>query len=261
MDNVNLTNDVRMGLGTISIGRRWGVNWTQLPTLGAALHLFFLAHTLGIRVFDTAPGYGFSEQRLGQFLKQLDHDQLAQLTVMTKCGVHWDFDRSTDYVDHSYDALCRSIDQSFDRLWKVDVMQLHQASVETLSDSGVMRAMRYARDRGAHLLGASVKTPTAARLAIDNDEIDVIQLPYNPGSPQMKDSIRLAASRDKTIVINRPFGMGKLLDDRCVSDAMKTPIDAFRFILAQPFSGVVLVGTKSERHLQDNARAFQSAFG
>jgi aryl-alcohol dehydrogenase-like predicted oxidoreductase len=56
------------------------------------------------------------------------------------------------------------------------------------------------------------------------------------------------------VLVNRPFGMGKMLYETAVSK-----VDAFRFLVQKRFGGVVLSGTKSVTHLEENWKAFQEA--
>ena len=62
---------VELGLGLVSLGRQWGVRDVDPPNEADAAALLECAVALGIRVFDTAPAYGSSEERLGRFLTSL----------------------------------------------------------------------------------------------------------------------------------------------------------------------------------------------
>ena len=103
---------LRLGLGLVSIGRVWGVRQSAPPDADEAQKLLSRAVELGIAIFDTAPAYAESEARLGRFLAGLEPSRRQALTIMTKMGEHWDFERGTSFVDHSRDALVRSIDRS-----------------------------------------------------------------------------------------------------------------------------------------------------
>ena len=101
----------------------------------------------GIRYFDTAPEYGFglSEHRVGQFLRQRPRDEFV---LSTKVGrllqaprdvskyrkAFWtgglDFDFRFDY---GYDAIMRSVEDSYQRLGlnRMDVLLIHDLDVFT----------------------------------------------------------------------------------------------------------------------------------
>ncbi len=98
----------------------------------------------GIRYFDTAPyyGYGLSERRLGQFLREL---RPQGVTISTKVGrlispgeegaePVGDYAASGRAVfDYSSDAVRRSFDSSLERLGleRVDVLLLHDVGMTT----------------------------------------------------------------------------------------------------------------------------------
>ena len=101
----------------------------------------------GVRYFDTAPEYGFglSEHRVGQFLRQRPRNEFV---LSTKVGrllhaphevskyrkTFWtgglDFDFRFDY---GYDAVMRSVEDSYQRLGlnRVDVLLIHDLDVFT----------------------------------------------------------------------------------------------------------------------------------
>lgn len=251
---------VSLGLGLISIGRDWGFVKGEPPSAEESQDLLETAIELGIRFFDTAPAYGYSEERFGGFLRQLDPVLAGGVFVATKCGIHWDFDRRADYDDNSYDALRRSIDQSAIRLPRIDLLQLHRATADAIVCDDVKRAFEYASSLGIGKFGASVKDMAAARAALADALYTYVQLPFNLAYSAMREAFELATTAGKHVIVNRPFGMGQLLYDetqRRKPDAMKT--SAFEFILAQGFSGVVLTGTKSPAHLRQNVAAFRQA--
>lgn len=252
-------NRVTLGLGLISIGREWGFVKEELPSEKQVQDLLQTAIELGIRFFDTAPAYGYSEERFGRFLSRLDPALAARVFVATKCGIHWDF-AGSDYDDHSYDALRRSIDQSRSRFPRIDLLQLHRASVDAIASDDVKRAFEYAESQGIKNFGASVKDMPAAKAALGDPLYTYVQMPFNMAYASMEQAFRLATATGKQVIVNRPFGMGQLLynqSQRPNSDDMKTV--AYEFVLKQEFSGVVLTGTKSPLHLRQNVEAFHCA--
>jgi D-threo-aldose 1-dehydrogenase len=101
----------------------------------------------GVRYFDTAPEYGFglSEHRVGQFLR---HCPCSEFMLSTKVGrllhaprdvakyrkTFWtgglDFDFRFDY---GYDAIMRSVEDSYQRLGlnRVDMLLIHDLDLFT----------------------------------------------------------------------------------------------------------------------------------
>jgi aryl-alcohol dehydrogenase-like predicted oxidoreductase len=243
-----------LGLGLIGIGKPWGHIAADVPDEAQARQLLETAFTLGIRYFDTAPSYGVSELRLSSFLESLAPMQRDSLTLATKFGEHWDSRRQQPFVDHSYDALARSLDESLERLGRIDLLQLHKTTPEVLCSRDVERAFLYAHSLGVFNVGASVSDLESAELALSLKTISVLQFPLNPTSLQFTEIARRATAIGVLAVTNRPFGMGGLL----YADPPLTQEAAFHFLSSQPFDGVVLTGTKSAEHLHENWAAFHS---
>ena len=252
--------DVSLALGLIGIGRPWGFRTVPLPTDAEVEALLETAVAGGIRLFDTAPSYALSERRLGQWLRGLSPERRRSLTIATKCGENWDAERGVPLIDHSYDALCRSIDRSFELLGAVDVLEIHKSSPAVVRDGGVRRALEYARGCGVRELGVSASDADTAALAAADPLYSVIQMPYNSGNRKLEEVFELAGRGGKWLLVNRPVGMGGLLyDEAGAFRGEEALVDAFRFVLARRFRGAVLTGTRSAAHLRMNLAAFERA--
>ncbi len=225
---------IELGLGLLSIGRPWGHRREAPPPELDALALLETAISLGIRFFDTAPAYGTSESILGRFLRK----SAARCIVSTKMGESWDPESGTSMLNHSYDALARSIE----RLGRIDVLQVHKATAANLASPDVSRAVEYARQCGIRQFGASVSEFAAAQAANQTGWCSYVQFPFNQANTALAPIFHLGLKS----IINRPLAMG----------ALKASAEAFHFIRGQPFEGVVLTGTKSIRHLVENHAAF-----
>jgi aryl-alcohol dehydrogenase-like predicted oxidoreductase len=247
---------VSLGLGLLSIGRAWGHRHGLPPSEEDALALLDHAVAKGITFFDTAPAYGTSEAIFGRFLK----DQGARaldLTISTKMGEHWNAEEQIAYSDHSYDALCRSLDRSLHRLGRIDLLQIHKATAAVLSSKEVERAIDYARSTGIKAIGASVSDLEAARLACASGAYASIQFPYNRLSTALEPAFEMARNAALSVLINRPYAMGRIVPD-VARDPTQALQDALGFILQQPFKGIILTGTRSPHHLDATVTAFQA---
>jgi aryl-alcohol dehydrogenase-like predicted oxidoreductase len=236
---------VELGLGLLSIGRPWGVRQEPPPPEHAAFELLQKAVDLGIRFFDTAPAYGTSEAILGRFLES-GH---RKVFVATKMGESWDPATGQSTVDHSYDALKRSIDHSLTLLGRIDLLQVHKATADNLRSAEVARAIEYARSCGVGAFGASIPDLAAATVAAGTGWCSHLQFPFNRANTKLAPIFDLARERGSKLIVNRPLAMGELRE---------TVADAFRFVRAQQFQGVVLSGTKSIAHLAQNHAAFHA---
>ena len=96
-----------------------------------------------------------------------------------------------------------------------------------------------------------------AGLTIADASYTILQLPFNAAQQTFAGCIARAAARGMRVAINRPFAMGRILYE----NRELTKPAAFAFILGSRFDGVILSGTKSTEHLDENWRAFQDAVG
>jgi len=246
---------IEFALGTIGIGKPWGFANAEVPPERQAQELLERAFTLGIRYFDTAPSYGISEERLERFLRGLTAEERGTVRVATKFGEHWDATAGEPFVDHSYDALARSLDGSLKRLGRISFLQLHKTTPGILRSRDLARAWEYAASCGVPAIGASVSDLESAAIAVADASFQILQFPYNAVQTTFGEVLRRAAARGMKVAVNRPFGMGRMLyENREISKS-----DAFGFILRERFEGAILSGTKSVEHLEENWKAFQEA--
>ncbi len=184
-----LPQRVEFGLGLIGIGKPWGFANPEVPGESQAMALLEKAFALGVRYFDTAPSYGCSEERLGRFLAALAPGERSAVRIATKFGEHWDETRAEPFVDHSLDALKRSLDGSVTRLGRIDFLQLHKTTPEVLTSGDLARAWQYAASLGIGAIGASVSDLESAGLAIADSTI------RHPAVPLQCDATDLRRNR------------------------------------------------------------------
>ncbi len=148
----------------------------------------------GINWFDTAPGYGQgrSEQNLGRALRHLGSE--IPIHIATKVRLQPDrlHDIRTDILE--------SVEQSLQRLQvpAVTLLQLHNgitkapgdqpfsvSLTELLRPEGVVSVFRELQTQGlVQAIGLTgTGDPESMRHAIQSDEFDTVQLPYNILNP------------------------------------------------------------------------------
>jgi len=252
-----MSSKIELGLGIIGLGRPWGHIPGEVPPESQAIELLECAFNAGIRYFDSAPSYGVAEERLGKFLRSLDPQQRDRLRIASKFGEHWDLAERQPFVDHSYDALRRSVDHSLRHLGRIHVLQLHKTTPAVLRSNDLARAWEYAAQLGITTIGASVSDLESAGIVIAEPRYTCIQLPFNCADSRFAPSIHDAATRKMWVAINRPFAMGAML----YGEHPVSREQAFGFIKRHEFEGVVLTGTKSKRHLEENWCAFHALIG
>jgi aryl-alcohol dehydrogenase-like predicted oxidoreductase len=246
--------DIQLGLGLVSIGRAWGHAMAPPPPEAEARALLEAAFEMGVKVYDTAPAYGTSERILGAFLRTLSEDQRRTIFVATKFGEHWTGDGTTR-VDHSYDALMRSLDRSVEHLRDIDLLQVHKASLAAFEGEDLRWALEGAQAMDIPQIGASVADLAAGRRAVEMG-FHWLQLPYNAGNAALEPLLAEAAAKDIRIMTNRPYASGATIaaaPPEAREAAMK---DALALVLAAHPGGAILTGTKSAAHLRQSWQLF-----
>ncbi|MDB4978414.1 MAG: hypothetical protein JWM56_600 [Candidatus Peribacteria bacterium] len=249
---------ISLGLGCLAMGRKWGEHSHDIPSNEEAQLLLQTAVDKGISFFDTAPAYGQSEERLGNFLSSLKNEVRSGLRVATKCGEYWIKENQSTYVDHSFHALKESIMQSLGLLGEIDLLQIHKATTASLQRDDIFRAIEFAKNEGIQHFGASVSDIETAKMVLHIPEMEFIQFPLNAENKSFEESLKSGIFRENELLINRPFGMGRLSGFNEANAHIKR-VESFRFILLHKFQGIILTGTSNTSHLLENIKAFQEA--
>jgi aryl-alcohol dehydrogenase-like predicted oxidoreductase len=228
-----------LGLGLIGIGRPWPTPDRTVPPPDLVSDLLNYAVASGVRFFDTAPAYGMSEERLGSFLHTLQAEARESLVVATKCGEIWTPAHSS-VIDHSPEALKTSVARSVDRLGRIDLLQLHQASSEIVREPSVIATRQQLQQSySIPFLGASVKDVEACDAALESSTFTHLQMPVNDSRP---DLVAWARTNHMAITIigNRPLASGRAVDR--LGERLAYAADAVGL-------GIVLTGTTDRSHL------------
>jgi len=138
----------------------------------------------GVNFFDTAPGYGCSEELLGEALA--DHKDCL---VATKVPIPENLDEiSQSELTH---RVNESLAKSLRRLRRevLDVVQIHNATVH-VSQGNMVACLERARDAGKlRYIGASVYGEEAALAAIRAGKIQILQIGLSLLDQRMLDKV------------------------------------------------------------------------
>ncbi|NGO10841.1 aldo/keto reductase [Streptomyces sp. HC44] len=221
----------RLGLGLASLGGLF----TPVSDDDAA-HTIDRAWDVGVRLFDTAPvyGYGRSERRAGAALGSRPR---AQYTLCTKVGrLIEPGGRDTQPIwadpppgvgprrDFSYAGVMRSVEDSLERLGldRIDVLHVHDPDEDfAMAVSDAYRALAELRRRGvigAVSIGVN-HAPVAARYLkeVDDPGPDCVMLAgrYNLLDQSGLDAVLpLCASRGVAVMVAGVYQSGLLADPR-----------------------------------------------
>jgi len=263
----------RVGVGTAA----FGLGHYGIPTpgeeavdAGKAASTIRAAAEGGINFFDTAPGYGPSEEILGEALAGYPDCILAtKIPVPDGAMSAADVARMVSAsLDKSRRALRREV---------LDVVQIHNATLAVLGSGPLMDSLERARDDGrVQWLGASVYGAGTALAAIRTGKIQVLQLAASILDQRMCGQVLPEAERLGVGVLTRSALLKGALTKRArwlpeslrpvaeasarVVTGLKTswdelPAIAVRFCLSLRAAQTVLVGVRSAAELQECLKA------
>jgi aryl-alcohol dehydrogenase-like predicted oxidoreductase len=220
-----------LGLGTVELGRNWGIDPKKSihPSEEEAKEILETAIKYGWTVIDTASSYHTSEERIGRYLPQHQYNYL----LITKAGEHnikandprceksepgsLYCNKPEAAYDFSRTAIRNDINESLKKLGvnKIDVALLHlddKDGGDILKKEEALQTLRELKREGKiHYIGVSVNGE-AAKYAIENADIDVVELEYNLLAQQNKENIDLAYSKGIDVVVRGGLATGFLTD-------------------------------------------------
>jgi len=263
----------RVSLGAVEIGIDYGIvepgQARRRPSAEVAIDLIHRSIDLGINLIDTAPGYGESEELIGQALDQTDYR--GRCIIATKCpGFRDRGPLSTADVNR---LVAESITTSLKRLRteRLDIVQIHYASVESVRDNWLLDPLQAAQKAGQiGWLGISTYQEAETLLAVESGAYDLIQIPYNLLNQQMAIKvIPKAQALGVGVLIRSAFLKGALTEkaahlpehlgtlrervaglQRLATGYSGLPELALRFCLSNPGATSVLVGTRRIANLE-----------
>ncbi|HEY8047834.1 MAG TPA: aldo/keto reductase [Ramlibacter sp.] len=237
-----------IGCGTW-LGFDVGRNPVEIAQRGKVLETLF---ECGGRVVDSSPMYGTAEQVVGGLLAQRgDRDQAFVATKVWTRGKR----AGIEQMERSMRMLGEPI----------DLMQVHnlvdwQVHLATLRDWKAQRRISY--------IGVTHYTESAyadLEQVMKAEALDFVQFNYSVAHRDAeKRLLPLAAERGMAVLVNLPFGGGKLLES-----LQRKPLPAWageigcdswnqvllKFVLSHPAVTCAIPGTSRQDHMQDNAKA------
>lgn len=168
-----------MVLGGVQFGMKYGITNKQgMPEYETISKIIKQAITEGVQFIDTASAYGDSEQAIG---KALSGGWAEMVKVITKTPPFIELRDCNNPLVYAY-ATRESIYRSCMNLSrkKLDVVMLHRTSHLTDVNGAIFKELLNFKSSGViNSLGVSVQTPEELELALDFDDVEFIQLPFN----------------------------------------------------------------------------------
>lgn len=153
----------------------------------------------GITLFDTAPSYGTSEERLGRALGTRRHG----VTLATKGGYG-----VPGVPDWTGEVIRLGIDAALTRLRTdvIDVFLLHSCDVHTLERDDILRELERARSAGKIRAAGYSGENEALTWAVASRRFDVVECSVNPFDRASLDTaVRDASAAGLGVLAKRPL--------------------------------------------------------
>jgi aryl-alcohol dehydrogenase-like predicted oxidoreductase len=240
-----------LGLGTVKFGRNQQVKYPEpfaLPDDKTIRSLLNIARDLDINLLDTAPAYGYSEERLGKLLKQ----DRKHWIIVSKTGE--EFIDGESQFNFSREHTRLSVERSLKRLGTdyLDMVLVHSDGddLKIIQQTEVIATLAELKKAGwIRSFGVSTKTIEGGKLAIDVS--DAAMVSFNPDYQDEFAVLDYAQQQQKGILIKKALASGHL-DKNCSLE------ERFEFIFSQAAVSSIIIGTLNKEHLTQNVAAVKN---
>lgn len=245
-----------IGLGTVKIGRNQGLKYPQpfqIPDFETASRFLNVALDLGVKLIDTAPAYGCSEERIGRAIGHRRHEY----ALCTKAGEF--FERGASRYDFSKDSIGASVERSLERLRtdRIDIVLIHSNGEDEkiLRQTDALETLCDLKGQGkVGAVGLSAKSAEGAMISIP--QVDVLMIEYNKLHPESAEVIRHACSSGVGVLLKKVLGSGRLAVGDPLGD---TAAEALEFVFASTEFHSAVIGTLQVDHLRTAIEVFERA--
>jgi len=281
---------MQLGLGTAAIGRPQYLNLRTEKSAHTNLdefrqngfHVLEEAYKLGVRYFDTAPGYGLAENLLIDWLRTKDDNTIK---LATKWGYTYvaNFDANAEVhevKEHSVTKLNEQWQISKALLPYLSVYQIHSATLETgvLENDSILNQLAFLKEEFNLQIGLTTTgfnqvevLKKGLDVQIDGKQLfDAFQCTYNILDQSISEINIVLKNENKTLIIKEALANGRLFpNDRfthykslyselnVLALKYNVGIDAIvlQFCLSTLQPEIVLSGASNSMHLQQNLKA------
>jgi aryl-alcohol dehydrogenase-like predicted oxidoreductase len=168
-------SDVQIALGTAQWGMPYGIaNDSGMPSDVELQRIIMAALASGVKTLDTARAYGMAEERIGAMLRTTGHADDFRIVTKTVPDLG-----DPDDPAVAVERLHASVDDSLRLLQpaKIHTLLLHRGLHRTMMDGLLWDEMKALREcEVVTRIGISARSPMEAISALDDPDIDVIQV-------------------------------------------------------------------------------------
>ncbi|WP_055436799.1 aldo/keto reductase [Lacinutrix algicola] len=279
-----------LGLGTAALGRPQYINIRQKQANNSNIetfrkHSFSVlenAYNLGIRYFDTAPGYGLAEDLLIEWLKTKND---SSIEIATKWGYTYvaNFNANAkvhEVKEHSLEKLIEQWEVSKQFFPYLKVYQIHSATLQTgvLKNEAVLKQLAFLKKEHNLKIGLTTTGTNqvevikeALNVLVDGEQLfDMFQVTYNFLDQSLSDISNELIKQNKSIVIKEAVANGRVFKNNkyphykalytvldTLSDKYKVGVDAISLKYCEQTipESIVLSGASNSDQLDENLKA------
>ncbi|HHY99869.1 MAG TPA: aldo/keto reductase [Tissierellia bacterium] len=202
-----------------------------------AVNLILECKKQGINFIDTARAYTNSEKQIGMGLKEAGREN---------------FYIATKAMSYDYDSMKSSIEQSLNELQVeyIDLYQVHNVSSRQQLDSiflenGALKALVEAKEQGLiKHIGITGHIREILIEAIDNNEFETVQFPFNPVEPQGTELLMKALDKGMGTIAMKPMAGGAIDNARL----------SLKYVINSGLITVAIPGMDTIEQIIENAR-------
>lgn len=252
-------------LGTVQFGLNYGIsNIVGKLDQIAINEILETAYFLGIRILDTAEAYGNAHDVIGNF-----HDGHPDkiFKIITKLPHHLD--------DHIENKISNYLAQL--KVNSLEALMFHSFKTYQENKTDGEFLLKLKKKYKINLIGVSIYTNDEMAEVIEDDNIDLIQLPFNlfDNLNLRNEILKLAKKRGKIVHSRSAFLQGLFFkspeDQHKVVQDVKSELLklnqislhnnisisdlALSYVLNQPNIDQVLIGVDSKEHLLENFKS------
>ena len=278
---------MQLGLGTAALGRPQYINLRQGDVNNTDLKVFRQqsfsvlekAYKLGVRYFDTAPGYGLAEDLLLEWL-QTKSDNNIQMA--TKWGYTYTANFNPDakeheVKEHSLKKLNEQWEVSKAFLPHLKVYQIHSATLETgvLKNDAILNRLALLKNEYQIEIGITTTGDNqvevikkALDVSIDGKQLfDAFQVTYNVLDQSLEAISNTLFKQNKKVIIKEALANGRLFRNSSYRHYNKlyntlellakeynvgVDVIALKFCQENIQESIVLSGASNVEHLESN---------
>ena len=272
-----------MVLGTAQLAMNYGITNRQgAPTQEQAASLLKTAIANGVGFIDTARAYGNSEAVIGRALSGGWNNRariITKLSPLAECSSKTSKKELQGSVDVSIFQSCMSLGVP-----SLDILMLHRACHLTMWAGAVWQHLLQRKREGMiGALGVSVQSPEELIDALQEPEVEFVQMPFNLLDCRWDNAIErisqvkkqrsltvhvrssllqgLLVSRESDhwlrAGVNRPEPLWKWLDAVLACSGCQNMADlCIRYVRSLPWVDGVVVGMESPEQLISNLESF-----